>query len=95
MRAGVAQGEGLTLAIASSAVACSSYDQWLFQQHRFGELSATQLSGGERAVPETEEHERIRRLGLQWELVGHRKGEDTAAGEKLEPPARKRGRSKA
>jgi hypothetical protein len=72
MRAGVAQPEGLALLVAS-------YDQRLFQQHCLSELSTTELNGRERAVPEAEEHERVGRLGLEWKVVRHWTGEDTAA----------------
>src|SRR6266446_9586325 len=72
MRAGVAQSEGLAWLVAS-------HYQWLFEQHRLGELSDAKLFRRERAVPETEEHERVGRLGLQWKVVRHWTGEDTAA----------------
>jgi hypothetical protein len=47
MRTGVAQGKGLALPVASDY-------QGLFKQHRFHQLSAVQLSGRKRAIPETE-----------------------------------------
>src|ERR1039458_6777591 len=99
VRAGVAQGKGFSLLVAPNC-------QGLFQQHSFGELSAGKLIGRKGAVPETEEHERIGRLppqrakirpaggpglGLQWRVVRHWTGEDTAVDQKLEPP-RRRGR---
>src|SRR6266436_3785886 len=72
MRAGVAQSEGLAWSVAS-------HYQWLFEQHRLGELSAAKLIRRKRAVPEAEEHERVGCLGLEWKIVGHWTGEDTAA----------------
>src|SRR5229473_1561991 len=49
MRAGVAEGKGLALSVASN-------NQRLFEQHSlcYCELSATELTGRQRAVPETE-----------------------------------------
>jgi len=66
MRAGVAQGKSLALSVASD-------NQRLFEQHSlcYCELSATEPTGRQRAVPETEEHKRIGRLGLEWEVVRH------------------------
>jgi hypothetical protein len=43
------------------------------------------LTSRDRAVPKTEEHERIGRLGLEWEVVRHWTGEDTAAAAKSKP----------
>src|SRR6266849_4539051 len=78
MRAGVAQGERLALSVASD-------NQRLFEQRGLGEMSATELTSRQRTVPETEEHERIGRLGLEWEVVRHWTGEDTAAAAKSKP----------
>jgi hypothetical protein len=79
MGAGVAQSEGLAVAIASD-------DQRLFEQRRLRKLRSMDLTCRERAVPETEEHERVgclppqrakvgpaggRGLGLEWKVVGH------------------------
>ena len=64
MRAGVAQGEGLALGVASD-------DQRLLQQHCLGKLAVTELIRRKRAIPEAEEHERIGRLGLEWRIVRH------------------------
>jgi hypothetical protein len=65
-------------------VSVASHYQWLFEQHRLGELSAAELTGRESAVPEAEEHERVGRLGLEWKVVRHWTGEDTAAAAKSE-----------
>jgi hypothetical protein len=51
----------------------------LFKQQGLGELSAAELMGGQGAIPESEEHQRVGSLGLEWEVVGHRTGEDTVA----------------
>jgi hypothetical protein len=64
MRACIAQGEGPALLVASDY-------EWLFQQHRLGQLPAAELIRRKRAVPETKQHQRIGRLGLEWKVVGH------------------------
>jgi len=79
MGTGIAKSEGLALSIATD-------DQWLFEQHDVRQLAATELGGGERSIPETEEHERIGRLGLEWRVFRHWTGEDTAAAVKSKPP---------
>ena len=71
MGAGVAQCEGLALIIAPN-------DERLLEQHGFRKFPATQLIGRQRAIPETEEHERVGGLRLQWEVVGHVTCENTA-----------------
>jgi hypothetical protein len=63
-----------------------SDDQRLFEQRRLRKLRSMDLTCRERAVPETEEHERIGclppqrakvgpaggpGLGLEWKVVGH------------------------
>jgi hypothetical protein len=93
MRAGVAQGKGLAVLVASD-------QQGLFEQHGLGQLSAAELIGWQRTVPEAEEHERVGRLppqranigpaggpglGLEWEVVRHWTSENTAVDQKLEP----------
>ena len=64
MRAGIAQRESGALLVASE-------HQRLFQEHRFRQLPATQAPGRQSAVPEAEQHERVRRLRCEWKFVGH------------------------
>jgi hypothetical protein len=83
VRAGIAQSEGFGLFVASD-------HEGLLQQHGLRQLSAAQLIRWERAVPEAEEHERVGRLELGWNVVshwfvGHRTGENTAAAPKSKP----------
>jgi hypothetical protein len=67
------------------ALAVSSDDQRLFEQHRLDQIAAAESLARERAVPETEEHERVGCLRLEWDVVGHWKGENTAAAAKSKP----------
>jgi hypothetical protein len=61
---GVAQGEGLSLAIASD-------DEWNLQQHSFVELITMDVIRGQGAIPETRQHKRVRRLALGRVEFGH------------------------
>jgi len=63
MRAGVAQGEGLAEAVAAD-------DEGDLEQRRFVELVAMNAVGGESAIPEAGEHERVGGLALRVE-IGH------------------------
>jgi hypothetical protein len=64
MGARVAQGKSLALRVATD-------DQRLFEQHGLRELAAMDPIRWQGAVPESEEHERVGRLGLEWNFVGH------------------------
>ena len=67
MRAGVAQGERLSLAIASD-------DERNFQQRRLVKLIAMNAIGGQRAIPEAGEHQSIGGLALREVEFGHGDG---------------------
>src|SRR5579863_3860588 len=62
--AGVAQGEGAASAVPSD-------NQWNLKQHRLVELIAMNAIGGQGAIPEPCEHERVRRLALGRVEFGH------------------------
>ena len=64
MRAGVAQGEGLALAVAAD-------DQRNFEQRGFVQLVAMDAIGGQGAIPEAGEHQRVGGLALREVEVGH------------------------
>ena len=57
VRAGIAQGKRLSLAIAAD-------HQRRFEQHGFVQTIAGHLSAGQGATPEAVEHQRVRRLTL-------------------------------
>ena len=67
MRAGVAEGEGMTKAVAAK-------DEWDFEQRGFIELIAVNAIGGQGAIPEAGEHERVGRLAVREVEVGHGRG---------------------
>ena len=58
MRAGVAHDEGAAFAVAAD-------DQGNFQQHGFVQPISVNAIGGQRAIPEAGEHERVGRLALR------------------------------
>ena len=64
VRAGVAQGEGLSEAVAAD-------DEGNFEQRGFVELVAVDAIGGQSAIPEAGEHERVGGLALREVEVGH------------------------
>jgi hypothetical protein len=64
MGAGVAQDEGLILAVASD-------DQRDFEQRGFVELVTVDAVGRQGAIPEAGEHERVGRLALGRVEFGH------------------------
>jgi hypothetical protein len=64
MRTGVAQGEGLVLAVASD-------NEWNFEQRGLAELVAMDVIGRQSAIPETRQHERVGRLALGRVEFGH------------------------
>ena len=64
MRAGVAQGEGMSSAIAAD-------DEREFQQRCFRQMIAMNSIGGEGAVPEAGEHLRVGGLALREVEFGH------------------------
>jgi hypothetical protein len=64
VRAGVAQGERLSEAVASN-------DEGDFEQRRFVKLIAMDAIGGQGAIPEAGEHERVGGLALREVEVGH------------------------
>ena len=64
VRAGVAQGEGLSDAVAAD-------DEGNFEQRRFVKLVAVDTIGRKGAIPETGEHERVGGLALREVEVGH------------------------
>ena len=61
---GVAQREGTARAVASD-------DERNLKQHGFVELVAMDAVGGQGAIPETGEHERVGRLALRRVEFGH------------------------
>jgi len=61
---GVMQGEGMAGAVASD-------DEWHLKQRGFVELIATDVIGGQGAIPEAGEHERVGRLALKRVEFGH------------------------
>ena len=64
MGAGVAQGEGLSEAVAAD-------DERNLEQRGFVELVAMHAIGGQGAIPEAGEHERVGGLALREVEVGH------------------------
>ena len=64
MWTGIAHDEG-------AAFAVSANDQRKLQQHRFVQLISVHMIGGQRAIPETGEHERVGRLALRKIEFGH------------------------
>jgi hypothetical protein len=61
---GVSQRKGMAYTIASD-------NEWNLKQHGFVELIAMDTVGGQRAIPEAGEHERVRRLALGRIEFGH------------------------
>jgi hypothetical protein len=58
------QGEGMASAVASD-------DEWNLEQRGCVELIALDAIGGQGAIPETGEHERVGRLALKRVEFGH------------------------
>ncbi len=65
MRAGVAKGEGLVLAVTSD-------DERNFEERGFMELVAVNAIGREGAIPEAGEHQGVGGLALREVEFGHR-----------------------
>jgi hypothetical protein len=62
--AGIAEGEGLSGAVAADY-------QGDLEQRRFVQLIAMNAIGGQRAIPEVGEHQRVGGLALREVEVGH------------------------
>ena len=66
MRTGITQRKRPSLLVAAN-------HQRLFEKHRRKQFAALDSVARQRAVPEAEEHQRIRRLLYKWRIVGHSK----------------------
>lgn len=64
MRAGIAKSEGMSLTVATD-------DKGNFEQCGFVKLIAMDAVGGQRAIPEAGEHQRVRSLALREIEFGH------------------------
>ena len=64
MRAGIAQGEGMSLTIAAD-------DERNLEQHGFMQLVAMDAVGGQGTIPEAGEHQRVGGLALREIEFGH------------------------
>src|SRR5690349_493230 len=66
MRAGITQGEGEPVCVASDG-------ERNFEQHAFGNFATRELVAGKSSIPKAEQHERVGRLAIEAEFAHERK----------------------